>query len=969
MIRAATQLTRPLGVYTPLGEDALLLSQVRGQEQISSLFNFELSAVSYYRDIDPRDILGQNVSFRIDRNDKESRYFNGFVNQVSNTGRNEKFLSYRINVVPWLWFLTQSSDCKIFQNKSVPEIIECVFAGFGYVDFDLTGLKRDYAKREYCVQYRETHFQFVSRLMEEEGMFYFFRHGNGRHVLTIADNTTAYFELEDNKLRYPQPTVTDEHWERLLRWDRNHSFRSGRWSQTDYDFAKPSFELDSEETALLNNQVAKEFELFEYPGRYVDKQNGNTLARIRAEQLETGQTEVDGQTNYKTMTPGGTFVVDEHYANPKEVGECFLVTKTKYFASINDSYFTGDQNSVDTEFDCRFSCIPANQIFRPALKTEKPVVEGPQTAVVTGPAKEEIYTDEHARVKVHFFWDRHNDENETSSCWLRVSQEHAGQGWGTIDIPRVGEEVIVSFLDGDPDRPIIKGRVYNAHKMPPFGLDEAGNSANKTRTGGTTNTHKGSGYNEVSTDDATDNEQLRVNAQKDMNSNVNNDQSLDVGNDRADDIVNDDTTNILNNMSVTVDNDQTVLVGNNLETVVGNNIEIDAGISITLACGASTIHMNQAGVITISGQFVTKAAKATNSIIAPMTEVAGSKMLMQAGLVALDLGGVNHNKGNEIDVSGATVDIEGGLTLLQGGVLKLGEVGAGTAVLQSGGGGDSSSASPDTGGSTNSTTSDEGSNSQGEGEEDGTGVGGSESTKEGEQSNERNDSDGDNQDVSLLDEDNKEQQVEEDNQNNLEDNSEPSDTPTPSGVPMPPEERERLQGEFDDWYQREKNEGLGWTDGLPDCPEQLDCEQPQDQFPRPTPPGMECSNPDPGNWTDPSDPNAFGNYHPGAEYGIRTNTPANTPGNQCTYDENGQLIRDGAGAGTADKSSPGGINNLGNNLFSENGHHAQDVDPYELALALDGGTPGENVKKYLEVRPTQQGIDEHRASQNGGDQR
>ena len=967
MIRAATQLTRPLGVYTPLGDDTLLLTQVRGQEQLSGLFQFELSAVSYYQDIEPGDILGNNVTFRIDRAKNLTRYFNGHVNEVSIVGRNEKFLSFRISIVPWLWFLTQSSDCKIFQNKSVPEIIECVFASFGYVDFELTGLKRDYAKREYCVQYRESHFQFVSRLMEEEGIFYYFKHDNGRHVLTLADNPTAYFELENKQLRFPQPSVTDEHWERLLQWDRNHNFRPGRWAQTDYDFKKPSFELDSHESALLAEQSAKEFELFDYPGLYVDKNNGNTLARIRAEQLETGQVSIDAQTNYKTMTPGGTFVIDENYANPQEEGQSFLVTKTKYFAAINDSYYAGELNGKETEFDCRFTCIPADQVFRPELITEKPVVEGPQTAVVTGPANEEIYTDEHARVKVHFFWDRHNNEDENSSCWLRVSQEHAGKGWGTIDIPRIGEEVIVSFLDGDPDRPIIKGRVYNAHKMLPFGLDGSGNAGNKTRTGGTTNTHKGSGYNEMSMDDATDNQQLRINAQKDMTTNVNNDQTLTVGNDRSEDIVNDDTTNILNNLSVTVDNDQTIMVGNNQETVVGNDIEIAAGTSITLACGASTIHMNQAGVITISGQFVTKAAKATNSIIAPMTEVAGSKMLMQAGLVALDLGGVNHNKGDQIDLSGATVDIEGGLTLLQGGVLKLGEVGAGTAVLQSGGGGDSSNASPDTGGSTSSTTSDEGSNSQGEGEGDGTGVGGSESTNDDEHSKENDGSAGDNQDASLQDENNQEQQDEQEGQDNQEDASEPSDAPTPSGVPMPPEERERLQGEFDEWYQREKNEGLGWTDGLPDCPEQLDCEQPQDQFPRPTPPGMECSNPDPGDWTDPSDPNAFGNYHPGAEYGIRTNTPANTPGNQCTYDENGQLIRDGAGAGTADKSSPGGINNLGNNLFSENGHHAQDVDPYELALALDGGTPGENVKKYLEVRPTQQGIDEHRASQNEGE--
>ena len=666
MLHHATQARRELAVFTPLGDDVLLLRRLEGHEEISRLFQYDLEMLSAQRAIDPRAIVGRNVTVLLARRGQRARHFNGFVSRFGAMAHSVHGTTYRATVLPWLWFLTRTTDCRIFQNKTSPQIIEQIFHDQGFSDFELK-LKGQYAPREYCVQYRETDFAFVSRLMEEEGIFYFFRHENGKHVLVLADHKVAYFELADSAVELRHGRQLER---QLTAWEHRHEFRPGRWAQTDYDFKKPRLNLMSQEETVVRLPGNQNYEMYDYPGCFEDRGRGRSLTRVRMEEEETPQEMVLGAGSYRSCTPGGTFTVRRHADDRAEEGREYVVASVEHRASVDGDYISGS-GTGETEYDNRFTCIPATTTFRPSRTTPRPTVGGPQTAVVVGPAGEQIYTDEFGRVKVQFHWDREGKRDENSSCWLRVSQVHAGKGWGEMDLPRVGEEVVVAFLEGDPDRPIIKGRVYNQGQMPPFGLPDA-----KARCSGKTQTYQGSGYNEMSMDDTAGKEQVRVNAQHNMDSNVNNCKTLAVGVDRSGDVGNNQDLSIAVDGTLEVGNDCEVTVGNDATYIVGNNIEITAGVAITLKCGASTIHMNCGGVITFSGQFITSAAAANQSITAPLTQVVGSSVLLQAGLVCMDLGGVVHVKGGETSVSAGTISIKGGETLLQGAPLKLGEVGA-----------------------------------------------------------------------------------------------------------------------------------------------------------------------------------------------------------------------------------------------------------------------------------------------------
>ncbi|MDA1016549.1 MAG: type VI secretion system tip protein TssI/VgrG [Planctomycetota bacterium] len=727
----ATQTYRQLAVFTPFGADVLRLIRFRGREALSELFEYELEMLSSIDSLNPRDIVGQSVTWRIEEQAGEPRFFNGVVREFRNAGPTEAAdeTVYRVKVVPWLWLLKNTTDCRIFQHQNAPDIIESIFADLGMTDFDRSGLTRTYAVREFCVQYRESAFDFVSRLMEEEGIFYFIRHDSERHVLELADQFTSYFDLPDTEIDVTNSKRSDGSTACVTEWNHNHEFRPGRTAQRDFNFKLPRKRLNTTDVSELGLNNAHACEIYEYPGLYQDRDNGRQLTRIRLEEHEADQNVVSGKSTYGSFTPGGRFAVGQHLVD-SQVGRQFTLKSVEFDVHEPSAYHTlssdcaveidpastdvpgeftdesaaenADENAAEEQFQCRFECIPAEVTYRARRRTPKPVVEGPQTAVVVGTPGDEIFPDKHGRVKVQFPWDRRGDWNENSSCWIRVSQTHAGKGWGSIDLPRIGDEVIVSFLDGDPDRPIIKGRVYNGKNRPPFALP-----GGMTRSGGKSDTHKGSGYNEMSVDDTVGKEQIRANAQFNMDTAIGNNQTLKVGVDRTEDIGNNDSTTVAVDSSTDVGNNATVTVGNNTTYDVANNIVITAGTSITLKCGASTIHMNQAGVITVSGQFVTSAAMAMNNIVAPMTEIMGSRMLLQAGLINMKLGGVNHVKGKTVEVSGAKVDIRGGKTFIQGAPLKLGEAGAPTVSIPGagGGGGAAADGGPTSGNSSPGTAS------------------------------------------------------------------------------------------------------------------------------------------------------------------------------------------------------------------------------------------------------------------------
>jgi len=663
MLKNATQSTRQMAVTTPLSDDALLLRRFSGSEELSRLFEYEIEMVSENDSLDPTRIVGENISWMLNQSGDAPRYWNAHVSSFRYAGQNDAGTIYRATVVPWLWFLTQTTDCRIFQHKTTAEIIETVFTDLGFRDFEFH-LHGNYEKREYCVQYRESDFNFVSRLMEEEGIFYYFEHQNGIHTLIIADDISSYFRLPDYDVEMADPDHSGDLSDQITSWEHETRFRSGRWTQTDFNFKKPRTRLLTTTETVMPVPLTKKFEIYEYPGCFTERKPGHHLTRIRMQESEADHDVVFGECLYRSFAPGGRFRIRNH-VNSAEVGREYVVRKSVVEASVGGSYDVHLSAPGEINFHCRFECLPSKAVFRPARQTRRPVVEGPQTAIITGPPGEEIYPDEFGRVKAQFHWDREGRFDEKSSCWLRVSQVHAGQGWGMMDLPRVNEEVIVSFLEGDPDRPIITGRVYNGENMPPFSLP-----AGKTRRGNTTKTYKGAGHNEMSMDDSPGKEQLRMNAQYDMNSNVNHDQTLNVGNNQTEKVgVNrtrsvgsNEKVEIGGNQSIHVTGEQSVNVDCSQTVTVGKTITISAGDSITLKCGASTISMNKAGLITITGTIVTVAGAAQASLSAPVTNVTGGILLTAMGAITRVQGAsLLQLKGKTTEVEGSTAtSVKGG---------------------------------------------------------------------------------------------------------------------------------------------------------------------------------------------------------------------------------------------------------------------------------------------------------------------
>jgi type VI secretion system secreted protein VgrG len=675
MLENATQSTRQMAVTTPFPEDLLLLRRFSGTEELSRLFEYEVEMVSEDDSIDPTKIVGENISWMLNHSGEAVRYWNANVSCFRYVGQNYAGTIYRATVVPWLWFLTQTTDCRIFQNKTTAEIIETVFTDLGFRDFEFH-LRGSYEKREYCVQYRESDFNFVSRLMEEEGIFYYFEHHHGKHTLVVADDVSSYFKLSDYDVDMADPDHQGDLVDQITSWEHETRFRSGRWTQTDFNFKKPRNRLMSTAETVMPVPLAKKFEIYEYPGCFSERKPGSNLTRIRMQENEADYDVVFGECLYRSFSPGGQFRIRSHQKSA-EVGREYVVRKVTVEASLAGSYDVNLTTAEDLHFRCRFDCLPSNVVFRPARLTRKPVVEGPQTAIITGPPGEEIYPDEFGRVKAQFHWDREGRFDEKSSCWLRVSQIHAGQRWGSMDLPRVNEEVIVSFLEGDPDRPIITGRVYNGENMPPFSLP-----AGKTRRGNTTKTYKGTGYNEMSMDDTPGKEQLRMNAQYNMNSNVNNDQTLNVGNNQSEvvgvnrtrKVGSNETVDVGADQQITISANQMLQVGANQTVAVGSKIMIDAGTSITLKCGASMIHMNQAGVITISGTLISVAAAINANVAAPITNISGAMLLTQTGMVNLTAGVVTRMDAAAtavVNSGGKAAMTAGGESIVQGAVVKL----------------------------------------------------------------------------------------------------------------------------------------------------------------------------------------------------------------------------------------------------------------------------------------------------------
>jgi len=576
----------PVKFISPMAGD-LLVGSMAGTEQMSRLFVFNLDLLSENPELHFDNVVGQQVTTSLALDDEE-RYFNGYITEFSYAGKKGRFFSYRATVRPWFWFLTRTADCRIFQKKTVPEIIREVFGDNGMGDFE-ERLTATYRQWEYCVQYRESDFNFISRLMEQEGIYYFFEHQEEKHVLVMADTTASLIPFPGFsrvKFHAPYGSVVEVFEDHLDAWMPTQFIVPTKYAVQDFNFTTPRVNLLSKSPQADNKHTYPlgDPEIFDYPGEYPEPGNGMDYAEIRLEELQCKHERVMAGGPCRGLAAGCLFALEEY---PREdQNKDYVVLSVTH--DINNMPFISGEGNEGELYRCQTEVMDQARPFRAARETPKPLVQGPQTAIVVGKAGEEIFTDEYGRVKVQFHWDRYGKSDENSSCWVRVSQAWAGAKWGGIHIPRIGQEVIISFVEGDPDRPVITGRVYNADCMPPYALE-----ANKTQSGIKSHSTKGGGpdnFNEIRMEDKINEEELYIQAEKNENILVKNDKTETVGHDETIHIRNDRDETVDHDETITVKNDRTESVEHNEKLNVGNDRTRTVGKNETISVGGARSH-------------------------------------------------------------------------------------------------------------------------------------------------------------------------------------------------------------------------------------------------------------------------------------------------------------------------------------------------------------------------------------------
>jgi type VI secretion system secreted protein VgrG len=566
-----TQAGRPFTVTTPLGADKLLLERFTGEEAVSAPFHFTLDMVSKTNNVSGDSLVRQPISVNIELSDGGSRVIHGRVSRFVQLGSADGLTSYRADVVPWLWFLSLSSDCRIFQKLSVVEIIKKVFDENGFPDYTIKCVK-SYPKREYCVQYRESHLDFVSRLMEEEGIFYFFEHSASKHTLIVADAPSAVKASVTPKAKMAaagKDNATDDVLDRV---EQETSARTGKVVLADYNPATPATQLRSTASGKHKEEV------YDYPGNFLARDEGDRYARIRLEEREAMQVVVRGEGNVRGLQSGSKFDLVGHYRG--DMNKAYMLLRVWHSGSVG-SYHAG--TGAQATYRSRFIGIPADVPYHPPRVTPKPRVFGSQTAVVVGKSGEEIDVDPNGQVIVQFHWDRKGVKDDKSSCRVRVSSTWAGKGWGFIQIPRIGQEVIVDFLEGDPDRPIITGRVYNAEQVPPYTLPtndtQSGVKSRSARGGASDN------FNEIRFEDKKGEEEVYIHAEKDKKEVVENDNDEEIGHDESVTVKNDQTVSVGNDQSISVSKNRSKSVGKDETITVGKNRSANIAENESLTVG------------------------------------------------------------------------------------------------------------------------------------------------------------------------------------------------------------------------------------------------------------------------------------------------------------------------------------------------------------------------------------------------
>jgi type VI secretion system secreted protein VgrG len=683
------------------GNGAVVVS-LAGREEISRPFEFRIAIDSPNEDIKASDVIGKPLAVRIQYGDNKERFIHGYVCHLSageaEQSKDKKGIPsrvYQIVLVPWLWFLSKASRSFVYlpdkEKKTLKEVFDKVverIKSYGHIECwhdasGASGLKQ--RKTEHCIQYRETDLNFLSRLLETNGVYYYFKHEKDKHTLVLSDQL-SYPNCEVAEIDYPASAAERVGKECIHDWDHSFDFVSGRWEQIDYDFTKPSSSLkvSSSKHGLVSLTNNAGYEFYDYPNTYSEIQEGRDEAKWRMEEEETRFDTVNGSSSCPAFAPGFVFKIKSHPNVPSEAKKSYLLTSVVHHAQQGGRLAGSTQQN---SYNNRFVCIPKERQYRPTRLTPNPVISSIQTAVVVGPDGEEIYTDKYGRVKVQFHWDREGKRDDKTCCWVRVSQTHAGPGFGGIDIPRIGEEVIVSFVEGDPDRPVITGRLYHAENMPPFDLPQ-----HKTRSGFRTKTYKGDGYNELIFEDKTDDECIFMHAQKDLEVRVLNDAAHRVygnqhvavgwekdgkkGGDLVETVYEDRHTNIKRHQFEHVEGNMELLVGEgqadsggNLDIVIEKQkSETIGGESHLLIKGAHSEKVDGDFSSVIGGGHQLKVSKDIAAEAGAMGEIhlkAGMKIIIEAGMQISLVG-----PGGFIDIGPTGVTIQGILVNINSGGSK-----------------------------------------------------------------------------------------------------------------------------------------------------------------------------------------------------------------------------------------------------------------------------------------------------------
>ncbi len=643
------------------GLEQAIFRRMTAVDRLSELYTYDVELLSDKKDISPYEVIGKSLSIGVKTKSGDTRYFSGIISSFVDAGPKGNLELYQVQLCPWLWLLTHSQDCCIFQGLSVIGIVEKIFKDkYGFTDFDFQ-LESEYSQREYCVQYRESDFAFISRLLEDEGIYYYFNHDAAKHILVLCDATPKHAKIgADGELVFRPPNEVSAGGEHVFQWQHRVAVQPGQLVLRDFDYEKPKANLEVRQNNDRGHPHAT-LEKYDYPGSYKLADDGNRLLKIMTDEYDAKFAVLNGRARSYRLSIGKRFRLADH-PRKTENGDYLVVATTTEVTSGEIEQFSSD---AQNRFEVQFVSIPEKMTFRPPRQTAKPIIAGPQTAIVVGKKTEEIWTDSMGRVKVQFHWDRVGEHDESSSCWIRVAQIWAGKAWGAIHIPRIGQEVIVEFLEGDPDKPIITGRVYNGEQVVPYSLpDMASQSGIKSRS---TKSGDQETFNELRFEDKKGAECIYFHAERDFERVVENNDILKVGL----------LTKDKGNQTIEIFNDQTLKIGGSESSSGSQTLEIWKDQTETLHTGNRKTTLEKGNdTLTISagnqkidipaGQCEFTAGKKIT------LTVGASSIVIEPAKIVIKSPQIEIKADMKAELSGAVTDVKGTATLkVEGGIVKI----------------------------------------------------------------------------------------------------------------------------------------------------------------------------------------------------------------------------------------------------------------------------------------------------------